>query len=83
MEISRSELNGSLDYKLKPDSKKIVQGVFSLKNLSYFIKCTPLCNQIELGWVAMRAPWGSSTSGSTLLEHRTASELGADTDVLW
>ena len=48
VEIRRSELNGSLDYKLKPDSKKIVQGVFSLKNLSYFIKCTPLCNQIEL-----------------------------------
>ena len=48
VEISRSELNGSLDYKVKPDIKKIVQGVFSLKNLSYFIKCTPLCNQIEL-----------------------------------
>jgi proliferating cell nuclear antigen len=33
---------------LKKDDNKIVQGVFSLKNLSYFIKCTNLCNQIEM-----------------------------------
>lgn len=30
------------------DSGKIVHGIFSLKNLSYFIKCTPLCSQIEI-----------------------------------
>ena len=28
--------------------KHIIQGEFSLKNLSYFIKCTNLCNQIEM-----------------------------------
>ena len=26
----------------------IIQGEFSLKNLNYFIKCTNLCNQIEI-----------------------------------
>jgi proliferating cell nuclear antigen len=30
------------------DSNKIIQGIFSLKNLGYFIKCTNLCNQIEM-----------------------------------
>jgi proliferating cell nuclear antigen len=30
------------------NSTKIVQGLFSLKNLGYFTKCTNLCNQIEL-----------------------------------
>jgi hypothetical protein len=33
---------------LKQDSSKIVQGEFSLKNLGYFIKCTNLCQQIEI-----------------------------------
>ena len=33
---------------LKQDSSKIIQGEFSLKNLSYFIKCTNLCSQIEI-----------------------------------
>ena len=33
VEISRSELNGSLDYKLKPDKKKIIQGVFFFKKI--------------------------------------------------
>ena len=27
---------------------EIIQGEFSLKNLSYFIKCTNLCNQIQI-----------------------------------
>jgi len=27
---------------------KIIQGFYSLKNLNYFIKCTNLCNQIEI-----------------------------------
>ena len=27
---------------------KVIQGEFSLKNLNYFIKCTNLCNQIEI-----------------------------------
>lgn len=30
------------------NSNKIIQGVFSLKNLGYFIKCTNLCSHIEL-----------------------------------
>jgi proliferating cell nuclear antigen len=30
------------------NSTKIIQGVFSLKNLGYFTKCTNLCPQIEL-----------------------------------
>ena len=30
------------------DKSKIIQGEFSLKNLSYFIKCTNLCNSIEM-----------------------------------
>ena len=33
---------------LKQDSSKIIQGEFSLKNLGYFIKCTNLCQQIEI-----------------------------------
>ena len=32
---------------MKQDNS-IIQGEFSLKNLSYFIKCTNLCNQIEI-----------------------------------
>ena len=33
---------------LKQESSKIIQGEFSLKNLGYFIKCTNLCQQIEV-----------------------------------
>ena len=32
----------------KKDENKTIQGEFSLKNLGYFIKCTNLCNQIEM-----------------------------------
>ena len=32
----------------KPDSSAVIQGEFSLKNLSYFIKCTNLCSSIEV-----------------------------------
>ena len=46
--INRAESNDSLEFSLKPDSSKIIQGEFSLKNLGYFIKCTNLCPQIEL-----------------------------------
>ncbi len=48
VEIRRSEMDGSMEFQLKPDETKIIQGEFSLKNLGYFIKCTNLCNQIEL-----------------------------------
>jgi proliferating cell nuclear antigen len=44
-EIIRRE-SESMDMKSKPD--KIIQGFFSLKNLNYFVKCTNLCNQIEI-----------------------------------
>jgi proliferating cell nuclear antigen len=33
---------------LKQDVTKVIQGEFSLKNLGYFIKCTNLCQQIEI-----------------------------------
>ena len=47
-EIKRLQSDGSMDFILKQDASKIITGEFSLKNLSYFIKCTNLCPQIEL-----------------------------------
>ena len=50
-EIHRAESDGdnkSMSYTLKQDPSKIIQGEFSLKNLGYFIKCTNLCQQIEI-----------------------------------
>ena len=44
----RSEANESMNFILKQDPTKIIQGEFSLKYLSYFVKCTNLCPQIEL-----------------------------------
>ena len=44
-EIIRSESDG-MGFIQKNNS--IIQGEFSLKNLSYFIKCTNLCNQIQI-----------------------------------
>ncbi len=44
-EIIRSESDG-MGFLQKNNS--IIQGEFSLKNLNYFIKCTNLCNQIEI-----------------------------------
>ena len=32
----------------KQDDSLVIQGEFSLKNLGYFIKCTNLCNSIEM-----------------------------------
>jgi proliferating cell nuclear antigen len=46
-EIHRAESDG-MSFTLKQDSSKIIQGEFSLKNLGYFIKCTNLCQQIEM-----------------------------------
>lgn len=48
VEILRSESDGSMEFTTKQDPAKITQGEFSLKNLGYFIKCTPLCQQIEM-----------------------------------
>ena len=47
-EIRRTENNGTMEYISKQENNKIIQGEFSLKNLSYFIKCTNLCNKIEI-----------------------------------
>jgi proliferating cell nuclear antigen len=47
-EIHRAESDGSMGFILKQKSDVITSGEFSLKNLSYFIKCTNLCSQIEL-----------------------------------
>ena len=47
-EIHRTEADGSMEFILKQNSSKIIQGEFSLKNLGYFIKCTNLCDQIEI-----------------------------------
>ena len=43
--ISKAELELFIS---KQDTSKVIQGEFSLKNLSYFIKCTNLCNSIEM-----------------------------------
>lgn len=48
VQIRRSECDGNLEYVKKQDSTNIIQGEFPLKYLSYFIKCTNLCNSIEL-----------------------------------
>ena len=47
-EIHRAESDGSMEFLSKQDPSKIIHGEFSLKNLSYFIKCTNLCAQIEM-----------------------------------
>lgn len=47
-EIHRAEADGSMGFISKQDSSKIIQGEFSLKNLGYFIKCTNLCQQVEV-----------------------------------
>lgn len=47
-EIYRAETDGSMEFIVKPESTKVIQGEFSLKNLGYFIKCTNLCKQIEI-----------------------------------
>jgi len=50
-EIHRAESDGdskSMSFSLKQDSSKVIQGEFSLKSLVNFIKCTNLCQQIEI-----------------------------------
>ena len=47
-EIHRAEADGSMEFVLKQEASKVIQGEFSLKNLGYFIKCTNLCSQIEI-----------------------------------
>lgn len=47
-EVRRAESDGIMEFSQKQNSMKIIQGEFSLKNLGYFIKCTNLCNSIEM-----------------------------------
>ena len=47
--IYRSEHDGYMEFIQKPpDASTIIQGEFSSKSLSHFIKCTPLCNHLEM-----------------------------------
>ena len=47
-EVKRGESDSVTEFIKNPDASKIIQGEFSLKNLGYFIKCTNLCNSIEI-----------------------------------
>lgn len=46
--IYRSESDGNMNFIQKPDASVVIQGEFSLKSLSLFIKCTPLCSHLEM-----------------------------------
>jgi proliferating cell nuclear antigen len=46
--IYRSESDGYMEFINKPDASVVIQGEFSLKSLSHFIKCTPLCSHLEI-----------------------------------
>lgn len=46
--VERNETDGITEFIKKTDNSHIIQGEFSLKNLGYFIKCTNLCNNIEM-----------------------------------
>ncbi len=46
--IYRSESDGNMEFIQKKDASVVIQGEFSLKSLSHFIKCTPLCTHLEM-----------------------------------
>ena len=46
--IFRSESDGNMNFLQKPNASVVIQGEFSLKSLSHFIKCTPLCSHLEM-----------------------------------
>lgn len=46
--IFRSESGGNMEFLQKSDASVIIQAEFSLKSLSHFIKCTPLCSHLEM-----------------------------------
>lgn len=48
VELVRAETDKSMTFIQKQDTSKVIQGEFSLKNLSYFIKCTNLSPNIEM-----------------------------------
>lgn len=62
--IVRSETE-SMEFITKPDPSVVIQGEFSLKSLSQFIKCTPLCNTLEL-YLANNLPLIVKYSASAL-----------------
>ncbi len=47
-ETRRAENENSMKFTQQDDASAVIQGEFSLKNLGCFIKCTNLCNQIEI-----------------------------------
>jgi proliferating cell nuclear antigen len=46
--IYRSQSGGNMEFISKPEEHLVIQGEFSLKSLSHFIKCTPLCSHLEM-----------------------------------
>jgi len=47
--VLRSESAECMKFRQKPsDASVVIQGEFSLKSLSNFIKCTPLCSNLEM-----------------------------------
>jgi proliferating cell nuclear antigen len=46
--ILRSESDGNMNFIQRIDASDVFQGEFSLKHLSHFIKCTPLCSHLEM-----------------------------------
>lgn len=48
VELRRSESDGNMEIINNNQENKVIQGEFSLRNLGYFIKCTNLCNTIEM-----------------------------------
>lgn len=47
--ITRTETEGNMKFKkCAPDNRVIIRGMFSLKSLSQFIKCTPSSTDVEL-----------------------------------
>jgi len=48
IKIHRSESESNMNYIQKPDASVVNQGEFSLKSLILFIKCTPLCSNLEM-----------------------------------
>jgi proliferating cell nuclear antigen len=46
--IFRTESDGNMEFIQKSDAAVVIQGEFSLKSLSHFIKCTPLCSHLEM-----------------------------------
>ena len=46
--ITTNELEGNMEFIKQPDASEINQGIFSIRHLNSIIKCTHLCDQIEM-----------------------------------